>query len=125
MECVTGLRCVFCGVTYSTRIPYTCPACGMTGTLDIQYDYLAIARSLTRRSLAKRAEYSHWRYRELLPILKDATLPALQVGWTPIVEAPSQARTMGLKTYLKDDGRNPSGSLKDRASSVGVDTAKK
>lgn len=121
MEFVTGLRCVFCGVTYSTRTPYTCPACGITGALDVQYDYPAVAKSLTRRSLSKRSEYSNWRYRELLPIRRDAVLPALQVGWTPIVEAPSLARTVGLKTlYLKDDGRNPTGSLKDRASSVGV-----
>ena len=78
-------------------------------------------KRLTRRSLAKRPEFSHWRYRELLPIRKDAVLPSLQVGWTPVVRADSLARHLGLKTlYLKDDGRNPSGSLKDRASSVGV-----
>jgi threonine synthase len=45
----------------------------------------------------------------------------LQVGWTPLSDAPSLARHIGVKTlYLKDDGRNPSGSLKDRASSVGA-----
>jgi threonine synthase len=121
MEFVTGLQCVFCGVTYSTRVPYTCPACGITGMLDVQYDYPAIAKRLTRRSLTKRAEFSHWRYRELLPIREDAILPSLQVGWTPIVSTPSLARHLGVKTlYIKDDGRNPSGSLKDRASSVGV-----
>jgi threonine synthase len=121
MEFVTGLKCVFCGATYSTRVPYTCPACGITGMLDVQYDYPAIAKRLNRRTLAKRAEFSHWRYRELLPIRKDAVLPALPVGWTPVVRADSLARHYGLKTlYLKDDGRNPSGSLKDRASSVGV-----
>jgi len=121
MGFVTGLKCVFCGATYSTRVPYTCPACGITGMLDVQYDYPPIAKRLTRRSLAKRREYSHWRYRELLPIREDAVLPGLQVGWTPVVQTPSLARTMGLKTlYLKDDGRNPSGSLKDRASAVGV-----
>ena len=121
MEFVTGLKCVFCGATYSTRVPYTCPACGITGILDVQYNYPAIARHLTRRSLAQRPEYSHWRYRELLPIHKDAVLPGLQVGWTPIVHTQSLARHPGLKTlYLKDDGRNPTGSLKDRASAVGV-----
>ena len=121
MEFVTGLKCVFCGATYSTRVPYTCPACGITGILDVQYDYPGIAKRLSRRSLAKRTEYSHWRYRELLPIRTDAALPALQVGWTPIVRADSLARHLGLETlYLKDDGRNPSGSLKDRASSVGI-----
>jgi threonine synthase len=121
VEFVTGLKCVFCGATYSTRVPYTCPACGITGMLDVQYDYSAIARRLNRRALAKRSEYSHWRYRELLPIREDAVLPSLQVGWTPVVRTDSLARHLGLKTlYLKDDGRNPTGSLKDRASSVGV-----
>ena len=121
MEFVTGLKCVMCGLIYPTRVPYTCPACGITGILDVQYNYAAIAKRLTRRRLALRPEYSHWRYRELLPIRKDALLPGLQVGWTPVVQAPTLARTLGLRTlYIKDDGRNPTGSLKDRASSVGV-----
>ena len=121
MEFVRGLRCVCCGATYSTRVPYTCPACGIEGILDVEYDYPAIARRLTRAQLAARPELSHWRYRELLPIREDAVLPAVPVGWTPIVEARSLARHVGVRTLnLKDDGRNPSGSLKDRASSIGV-----
>jgi threonine synthase len=89
--------------------------------LDVQYDYPAIAKRLNRRSLIKRTEFSHWRYRELLPIRQDAVLPSLPVGWTPVVQTPSLARHLGLRTlYIKDDGRNPSGSLKDRASSIGV-----
>jgi threonine synthase len=56
-----------------------------------------------------------------LPIGDDATLPAVPVGWTPIANSTSLARHLGIKTlYLKDDGRNPSGSLKDRASALGV-----
>jgi threonine synthase len=48
-------------------------------------------------------------------------LPRLPVGWTPIVRTDSLARHLGLKAlYLKDDGRNPTGSLKDRASALGV-----
>jgi threonine synthase len=118
---VTGLKCVFCDAVYPTSVPYTCPTCGITGILDVQYDYKAIAGRLTRRILAKRLDPSHWRYRELLPIREDAVLPSLQVGWTPVVRADSLARHLGLRTlYLKDDGRNPTGSLKDRASSVGV-----
>jgi len=121
MEFVTGLKCIFCGSLYSPRVPYTCPVCGITGILDVQYNYPAIARRMTRRALAKRSEFSHWRYRELLPIRVDAVLPGLQVGWTPIVRADSLARHLGMKTlFIKDDGRNPSASLKDRASSVGV-----
>jgi threonine synthase len=121
MQFVRGLRCVCCGAAYSTRIPYTCPACGIEGILDVEYDYPAIRRLLTRRNLAARPAQNHWRYRELLPIGEHAALPAVPVGWTPIVTARPLARHLGVRTlFLKDDGRNPSGSLKDRASSVGV-----
>jgi threonine synthase len=102
-------------------VPYTCPRCGIAGILDVQYDYRAIARRLTRRRLAGRFEQSHWRYRELLPIGANAALPALSVGWTPLTPAAPLARHLGVRTlFLKDDGRNATGSLKDRASSVGV-----
>jgi threonine synthase len=102
-------------------VAYTCPRCGIAGILDVEFDYAAIARRLTRRRLAGRAEQSHWRYRELLPIGADAALPALAVGWTPLTTAATLARHLGVRTLLlKDDGRNATGSLKDRASSVGV-----
>jgi len=118
---VTGLKCVFCGTVYSTRVAYTCPRCGIAGILDVEFDYPAIARRLTRRRLAGRFDQSHWRYRELLPIGADAALPALAVGWTPLTPAAALARHLGVRTlWLKDDGRNATGSLKDRASSVGV-----
>jgi threonine synthase len=118
---VTGLKCVFCGTVHSTRVPYTCPRCGISGILDVEFDYPAIARRLTRRRLAGRFEQSHWRYRELLPIGADAVLPALSVGWTPLTPAATLARHLGVRAlFLKDDGRNATGSLKDRASSVGV-----
>lgn len=121
MNFVTGLKCVFCGTVYSTRVAYTCPRCGIAGILDVEFDYAAIGRRLTRRRLAGRFDQSHWRYRELLPIGADAALPALAVGWTPLTPAATLARHLGVRTlWLKDDGRNATGSLKDRASSVGV-----
>src|SRR5512147_1138491 len=118
---VTGLTCVFCGSGFSPRVGYTCPQCGITGILEVQYDYRAIGKALTRRKLASRVDFTHWRYRELLPIADGAQLPALAVGWTPIVAAERLAKHLGVRQLLiKDDGRNPTGSLKDRASSLGV-----
>ena len=99
----------------------TCPRCGITGILDVQYDYRAVARHLTRRALQRRPERSQWRYRELLPIGEQARIPALDVGWTPLLPAAALAQHLGVRTlHLKDDGRNPSASLKDRASAVGA-----
>jgi len=109
-----------CDAFYENGNHLTCPKCGIQGILDVQYDYDAAGSSLTSASLADRA-YDHWRYRELLPIAPEAVLPRLHVGWTPVYDVPRLASAFGVqKVFLKDDGRNPTSSFKDRASSVGV-----
>ncbi len=110
-----------CNRTYSVRVGFTCPDCGpVEGILDVLYDYDEVRRLLTRKSLRKRP-FSHWRYRELLPIPEKAIFPSLLVGWTPLCQTNSLAKHLNIqKLYLKDDGRNPTGSLKDRASSIGA-----
>src|SRR5689334_1431348 len=110
MGFVQGLQCVFCGRIYPARNMYTCPRCGITGILDVIFDYPTIARGLTRQALAQRTEASHWRYRELLPVRPDSRLPALSVGGTPLTFAPALARQIGIRQVLmKDDGRNATG----------------
>ena len=62
-----------------------------------------------------------WRYRPLLPVEPDSPPPPLRVGWSPLYPAPRLAAELGLKTlWLKDDGQNPTASLKDRASALAV-----
>jgi len=121
VEFVTGLKCVFCDSVYPARRYQTCPRCGVQGILDVQYDYRAVVRRLTRRVLAARKELSQWRYRELLPVRAGSAVPHLAVGWTPLTPAPALARHLGIGSLLlKDEGRNATGSMKDRASAVGV-----
>jgi len=118
---VTGLRCVLCSRVYPAGRCFTCPCCGIAGILDVQYDYPALSRALTRRVLGARPLRSQWRYRELLPIRAASAVPDLAMGWTPLTAAPALARHIGVhRLLLKDDGRNATGSLKDRASAVGV-----
>jgi threonine synthase len=51
----------------------------------------------------------------------DAIPKEWAVGFTPVVQAPRLAAALGLRRLmLKDDGRNPTASFKDRASSVAV-----
>ena len=117
---LTELVCIVCGRAYPPGDVQTCPACGPTGILDARYDYDAIRPALTLEALAAR-EATIWRYRELLPVQERVRRPALQVGWTPIYEAPRLAESLGVRRlFLKDDGRNPTSSFKDRASFVGV-----
>lgn len=41
-------------------------------------------------------------------------------GGTPLVRTPRLDEVAGCRTYLKDEGQNPTGSFKDRGSAVGV-----
>jgi threonine synthase len=62
-----------------------------------------------------------WRYLPLLPIAGTEHIQPLRVGWTPLYRFPRVADELGLAELLvKDDGQNPTGSYKDRASSIVV-----
>jgi len=122
MRHVLGLKCVLCGAEYAVNeVLYVCPRHGDEGILDVVYDYDFIRRRFTKEKLARDGDYSIWRYADLLPIADRSRVPPLQVGWTPLYRARRLEYQLGLKElYIKDDGRNPTASLKDRASAVGV-----
>lgn len=122
MDHVLGLKCVLCGAEYRTdEVLYVCPKHGDEGIVDVLYDYDLVATRLTRESLARNHDYSIWRYAPLLPIAPDSPRPPLQIGWTPLYHPRRLGEKLGLRyLYLKDDGRNPTASFKDRASAVGV-----
>lgn len=127
MRKIRQLRCVECGRTYAYgEVEYTCPACGIRGILDVEFDYDAIAaEGFGREALAARREQSIWRYFELLPVARRESAPTLQLGLTPIYRFPALGRDLGVRELLvKDDGRLPTGSFKDRASAVGAARAR-
>lgn len=114
------LSCVVCGREYdegATR--YVCDDHGNEGILDVRYDYDKV--ELSRESLAADSDPTMWRYRPLMPVAADAPVPPLTVGGTPTYESPRLASDLGLTTvWVKDEGRQPTASLKDRASSMAV-----
>ncbi|MBC8264469.1 MAG: pyridoxal-phosphate dependent enzyme, partial [Anaerolineales bacterium] len=122
MDHVLGLKCVLCGAEYDVNeVLYVCPKHGDEGALDVVYDYEFIGRRLTRERLAADRNNSIWRYADLLPIADASLAPPLQVGWTPLYRAEQLGERLGLKhLWVKDDGREPTASFKDRASAVGV-----
>jgi threonine synthase len=125
MEHVLGLKCLLCGREYSVdQILYVCPHHGDEGIVDVVYDYGLIKKRLTKESLAQDRNYTIWRYRPLLPVGADSPVPPLSVGWTPLYRALRLGEQVGMRNlYVKDDGRNPTASFKDRASAVGVTKA--
>ena len=120
MNNVAGFKCVECGREHRTGdTEYVCLSCG--GNLDLVYDYGRVRTQLTKASLTADRNFTMWRYRALLPIEDSSAVPPLTVGWTPIYDCPKLAERYGVKQLLiKDEGRNPTASFKDRPSALAV-----
>ena len=122
MRNVSHLECIKCGRRYAARPDrYTCDACGDAGILDVIYDYDYISRRVSREALEDNRDYSIWRYTPFLPVEEESPRRPLRVGWSPLYRAEALGRALQLDNlYVKDDGLNPTGSLKDRASAIAV-----
>ena len=122
MNYMTSAVCVKCGHEQAA-VPNTttCSKCG--GILDIKYDYKKISAALTPQQLKERRDRTMWRYMEFLPVEPETVehVNKLRVGCSPLYKVDRLAEKLGIKQlYVKDDGINPSASLKDRASAMAV-----
>jgi threonine synthase len=122
MDHIKHLKCLICGKEYAPdEIEYICPDHGNEGIVDVVYDYELIGQRISKASLAANPDQTIWRYKPLLPVAPDAPVPPLTVGGTPLYKADRLAEGLGLQhVWLKDDGRLPTASFKDRASAVAV-----
>ncbi|WP_255191121.1 threonine synthase [Natronobeatus ordinarius] len=120
-EAFAGLECVDCGATFDAETAgHRCGECG--GILDPTYAYDDL--ELDRETLASRPFDSMWRYEELLPFPRE-TAVTMDEGATPLVDCPKMADELGVERVLiKDEGRNPTGTFKDRGQSVAVTAAR-
>jgi threonine synthase len=116
-----SLRCRSCASEYPLEDVGSCPAC--FGPLDPVYDWDALARAVTRETIAA-GPTSIWRYAALLPV--EAPQEArLAPGFTPLVPAARLADELGLrKLWLKLDTANPTHSFKDRVVAVAAQKAR-
>lgn len=121
-----GFKCTLCdseypieGINESEFL--TCPKCGEKGVLDILYNYPLIKKYLTKDYLSSNLDKTIWRYSYLLPVEDKPNIPMLEVGNTPLYKSARLAGVLGVShLYIKDDGLNPTGSMKDRASILAV-----
>jgi threonine synthase len=122
MDHVKSLKCLICGKEYApNEIDYVCPDHGDEGIVDVQYDYDLIGRRLNPQILEQNPDRTIWRYRPLLPIEPESPVPPLTVGGTPLYKTDRLAVALKLKhLWVKDDGRLPTASFKDRASAIAV-----
>jgi threonine synthase len=118
-------HCTDCGRTYPReRVRYLCPECGkgyrpgvpLPGVLEAVLDAATLARRFdrTRPDLG------------LFCTVEPEFHPPFPVGETPLVPAARLGAQLGLDSlWVKNDGLNPSGSLKDRASFLVVAEARR
>jgi len=109
-------RCSLCGKTYGRdEVRYLCPDCGrsyspgmpLRGVLEAEFDY---------RGIAKRFQRSRPDWDLFSPVEREH-YPDYPAGGTPFSPAPRLGERLGWpRLWIKNDGLNPSGSLKDRAS---------
>lgn len=119
---LTHLECSACGLRHdSSRLQNLCTACGKPLFTIID---LAAVRKLDgfKPSSLRAREKSLWRYRELLPLPKDAEPVSLGEGGTPLLRAKAFADDVEL--WIKDESLNPTQSFKARGMSVAVSMAK-
>jgi len=106
------LRCQACHKEYPSSEPVWNCKCGGLLTLDFHARF-PLDKILTRKP-------TMWRYREAFPIEHDKHIISFDEGFTPLV----QEEFAGKKVLLKQDHLFPSGSYKDRGSSVLVSKIK-
>lgn len=121
MSYVQGLRCRECEQTYPAAAVHVCEYC--FGPLEVDYDYEAIKKVVSREKIASRRP-SLWRYSELLPVNHEAPVD-LGAGFTPLIRADRLAAELGIgELWIKNDTLNPTGSFKDRVVSVALTKAR-
>ena len=122
MSYIKGLKCRECGKAYPVEPLAICEEC--FGPLEVDYDYEAIGKTLTRDEIASRPR-TLWRYRELLPLDGEPTV-GVNTGCTPLVRAGRLAAALGVRElFIKNDAvSHPTLSFKDRVVAVALSKAR-
>jgi threonine synthase len=116
-EAFLGLRCAETGERYEATATGESDA---GAVLEADYDLDAVAWG--DGGLDDRPADTMWRYADLLPFSTPLTA---KEGATPLVETPALAAELGIETLrIKDESRNPTGTVLDRGLSPAVTAAR-
>jgi threonine synthase len=121
---LSHLECSACGKQHEwQRLQNLCLACGKP--LFAIYDLDAVRKlDWLNQSSLREGNKSLWRWRELLPLPKDAEPISLGEGGTPLLEAKKFGGEADVDLWIKDESVNPTQSFKARGMSVAVSMAK-
>lgn len=110
------LRCTGCGREYPFGT-YSCPK--EDGVLLAEYDQEGIR---TIEDLIDLNQSGVWRFSRLLPNVTNRV--SFSEGLTPCIPSQHIGPELNIRLHIKDEGRNPTGSFKDRAAALLISTEK-
>ncbi len=119
---IDHLECTICG----NEFPYdglatVSDCCGKV--LFVRYDLARLRREVDRSVFDGRPS-NMWRYNELLPVTDGGSVVTLGEGGTPLLDAMTLAREVGIRRLLvKEEGLNPTGTFKARGIAAAVSKA--
>jgi threonine synthase len=122
MSYLSHLECPECGRTYpADELATICAPCG--SPLLARYD-LDRARAELDRDAFRSRPGDMWRWRELMPVRDPSHIITTGEGGTPTLAAPRLGSRLGARAlFVKDEGRNPTGTFKARGLAAAVSRA--
>ncbi len=122
MSYLSHLDCPECAKVHSAdELQTVCSHCG--SPLLARYDLSQAEARLDRDAMIV-CSTDMWRWGELLPVRDTACIVTLGEGGTPMLSTSRLAHQLGLEhLYVKDEGRNPTGTFKARGIAMAVSRA--
>ncbi len=122
MVYVTGFKCFRCGRKHNPheieRLPI--PRCECGSAVDAEYDYKSIQKVILRDDFM-RSKPTHWKYWAFMPVKDLSRIVTMGEGGTPLLENRKLGKSARL--LIKYEAANPTGSFKDRGSSLEITKA--
>jgi threonine synthase len=122
MTYVTSYRCFRCGRKHKPheieRLPI--PRCECGSVVDAEYDYKSIQKVILRDEFMRYMP-SHWKYWAFMPVKDLSKRVTMGEGATPLLE--NKRLEKNGRLLIKYEAANPTGSFKDRGSSLEITKA--
>jgi threonine synthase len=114
-----SLYCSACDATaIGSELASLCPSCGQPWLTKV-------AVPARRDQAIDASARGLWRYRSVLPVLPHEPSVAVGEGWTPMLDAPALADSVGVaRLWIKDEGQNPTASFKARGMALAITRAR-
>ncbi|MEM3577222.1 MAG: pyridoxal-phosphate dependent enzyme [Candidatus Bathyarchaeia archaeon] len=105
-----AVKCSVCNRSSNNLLEFKCSSCGSPLTIYMNINF--------ETGWIRKKRHSLWRYAKFFPYVDGGKIITLGEGWTPLVK-------FSRNLHFKLENLNPTGSFKDRGSTVLISTLRK